>query len=84
MEDVISGLLFLREKLYNGIFKDKLYCIDKAILVCKKATPAKVKWEKGIYYCPECGNVLNNKDGEQYFHCPKCAKALDWYLDEEV
>ena len=26
-----KGLLFLKEKLYNGIFKDKLGCIDKAI-----------------------------------------------------
>lgn len=78
MEQVIKDLLFLKEKLFNGIFKDKLGCIDKAVHVCKKATPEQVKHEKGFYYCPECENVLNNDDGELYYHCPKCGKALLW------
>lgn len=51
---------------------------SKADHVFKKATPEKVKHEKGFYYCPECENVLNNDDGELYCHCPKCGKALIW------
>lgn len=31
MKKVVSDLLFLKEKLYNGIFRDRLNCIDKAI-----------------------------------------------------
>ena len=30
-ESIINGLLFLKSKLYNGIFKEKLSCIDEAI-----------------------------------------------------
>lgn len=29
--EAINGLKFLKEKLFNGIYKDKLECIDKAI-----------------------------------------------------
>lgn len=29
--EVIKGLMFLQEKLYNGIFQDRLKCIDLAI-----------------------------------------------------
>ena len=29
--EVIKGLMFLKEKLYNGIFQDRLKCIDLAI-----------------------------------------------------
>lgn len=29
--EVIKGLMFLKEKLYNGIFQDRLKCIDLAV-----------------------------------------------------
>ena len=30
-QEAVEGMLFLKEKLYNGIFKDRLECLDEAI-----------------------------------------------------
>lgn len=35
--EAINELLFLKEKLYNGIFEDRLGCIDYAISMIKEA-----------------------------------------------
>lgn len=35
--EAINELLFLKEKLYNGIFQDRLGCIDYAIAMIKEA-----------------------------------------------
>lgn len=34
--EAIKGLMFFKEKLYNGIFQDRLNCIDYAITVIKE------------------------------------------------
>lgn len=36
IEKVINGLNFLKEKLYNGIYADRLDCIDYAISALKE------------------------------------------------
>lgn len=36
-DEAINDLLFLKEKLYNGIFQDRLGCIDYAISMIKEA-----------------------------------------------
>lgn len=36
IKKVIFGLQFLKEKLYNGIFSDRLDCIDYAISALKE------------------------------------------------
>lgn len=36
IKKVINGLNFLKEKLYNGIYADRLDCIDYAISVCEE------------------------------------------------
>lgn len=35
--EAIKGLIFLKEKLYNGIFKDRIRCIDEAIKALEEA-----------------------------------------------
>lgn len=34
--ETIKGLMFLKEKLYNGIYADRLDCIDYAISALKE------------------------------------------------
>lgn len=34
--EAIKGLMFLKEKLYNGIYADRLDCIDYAISALKE------------------------------------------------
>lgn len=36
IKKVINGLNFLKEKLYNGIYADRLDCIDYAIFALKE------------------------------------------------
>lgn len=36
IKKVINGLIFLKEKLYNGIYSDRLDCIDYAISALKE------------------------------------------------
>lgn len=36
IQKVINGLNFLKEKLYNGIYADRLDCIDYAISALKE------------------------------------------------
>ena len=36
IKKVINGLNFLKEKLYNGIYADRLDCIDYAISALKE------------------------------------------------
>lgn len=37
INNTIAGLLFIKEKMYNGIFSDRLGCIDDAISTIEEA-----------------------------------------------
>lgn len=89
MEETIRGLLYLKSKLYNGIYKDKLGCIDEAVNIL---TPTKIKprlcWncnkedcvecDSNFNRCPNCNGVLDGDCEIQYKHCPDCGQALLW------
>lgn len=93
MKEVVRELLFLKEKLFNGIFRDRLGCIDKAIVACNRLTPKKIKekecsrcaleecdtsCEKNFNRCPNCNEVLDTDSGKEYKHCPECGQSLIW------
>lgn len=92
MSDVINDLLFLKEKLYNGIFKDRIGCIDVAINACKKQDLRDViksecnndcekdciDCNKYTDRCPTCGDSLSNEYKYCPKYCPECGQKLSW------
>lgn len=53
--EVIKGLMFLKEKLYNGIFQDRLKCIDLAIAALEE-----VQKYRQIGTVEECREAVKN------------------------
>ena len=80
----IEGLNFLKGKLFNGIFKDKLECIDVAINALEKQTPMSPLSISGpddndnsLAQCPVCSaNTDFCADITTSFHCWKCGQKL--------
>ena len=68
IKKVINGLNFLKEKLYNGIYADRLDCIDYAISALKE-----VQQYREIGTVEECRKAVENKK--------KCEKQ--WHNDME-
>ena len=72
--EAIKGLMFLKEKLYNGIFKDRLNCIDLAIDALEE-----VQKYRQIGTVEECREAMEKQKGmkvneihvDEYF-CPAC------------
>lgn len=70
----IYGLNFLKEKLYNGIYADRLDCIDYAISALKE-----VQQYREIGTVKECREAVEKQKGmqvneihvDEYF-CPAC------------
>ena len=68
IKKVINGLNFLKEKLYNGIYADRLDCIDYAISALKE-----IQQYREIGTVEECRKAVENKK--------KCEKQ--WHNDTE-
>ena len=79
IKKVINGLNFLKEKLYNGIYADRLDCIDYAISAIKE-----VQQYREIGTVQECREavekqnpkkpkeILRHRGGFEMHHCPNC------------
>lgn len=91
IKEVINDLLFLKGKLYNGIYKDKVYCIDAAVHTLKKASNSKIRPiflrnssdTVSVWEC-KCGNIFKtfHKEGvlddTDINYCSKCGCEYDW------
>ena len=72
--ETIKDLMFLKEKLYNGIFQDRLNCIDLAIAALEE-----VQKYRQIGTVEECRKAVEKQKGmqvneihvDEYF-CPAC------------
>lgn len=81
IKKVINGLNFLKEKLYNGIYTDRLDCIDYAISALKEIQQY---WEIGSV--EECREAVEKQKpkvgivtaGKSYpIMCPSCGHKMD-------
>ena len=61
IKKVINGLNFLKEKLYNGIYADRLDCIDYAISAIKE-----VQQYREIGTVEECREAVENQNSKEY------------------
>ena len=92
--EVIKGLMFLKEKLYNGIFQDRLDCIDLAIAALEE-----VQKYRQIGTVEECQNAVEKQkpkaptlegdgydgDGEMIYDtwiCPSCGEDYEVDYDD--
>ena len=72
--ETIKGLMFLKEKLYNGIYADRLGCIDYAVSALKE-----IQQYREIGTVEECREATEKQKGmqvneihvDEYF-CPAC------------
>ena len=80
IKKVIFGLQFLKEKLYNGIFSDRLDCIDYAISALKE-----VQQYREIGIVEECREAVEKQKAKKsidydedlgYFKCPSCGCCI--------
>lgn len=62
--EVIKGLMFLKEKLYNGIFQDRLKCIDLAIAALEE-----VQKYRQIGTVEECREAVKEEDALKFYYC---------------
>lgn len=76
IKKVIFGLQFLKEKLYNGIYADRLDCIDYAITALKE-----VQQYRAIGTVEECKEAVEKQKAKKpevidqdfdYYKCPVC------------
>lgn len=92
-QQTIEALKFYKEKLYNGIFKDKIEAFDVAISVLEKQIPKRPDFEGDGYddggnliydtwICP-CCETKYEVDYEHHKHCPECGQKIDWSEDDE-
>lgn len=81
---VINGLNFLKEKLYNGIYADRLDCIDYAISALKE-----IKQYREIGTAEECREAVEKQKAIKpeasdsdfdYYKCPVCGEII-WSTD---
>ena len=89
----IYGLNFLKEKLYNGIYADRLDCIDYAISALKE-----IQQYREVGTVEECREVVERQkpkmpdyegdgyaDGEMVYDiwiCPNCGKKYEVDYDD--
>lgn len=93
--EVIKGLMFLKEKLYNGIFQDRLKCIDLAIAAleevqkyrqigtveeCREAVE-KQKPEKPEIYTDTI-QTINSSFNKDVYLCSRCGQFIGKIDDE--
>jgi len=63
MDNVIKDLMFIKEKLYNGIFKEKVHCIDKAIKFIKGNDWIPCTVVDHPEHCNDCEVTIIDKSG---------------------
>ena len=92
--EVIKGLMFLKEKLYNGIFQDRLDCIDLAIAALEEVQ--KYRQIGTVEECREAAEKQKSKsptlegdgydeDGEMIYDtwiCPSCGEDYEVDYDD--
>ena len=80
IKKVINGLNFLKEKLYNGIYADRLDCIDYAISALEE-----IQQYRKIGTVEECQEAVEKQkpkkpkelDTEyEYFICDNCGGVI--------
>lgn len=84
IKKVINGLNFLKEKLYNGIYADRLDCIDYAISAIEE-----IQQYREIGTVEECQEAIEkqkpvkSEDYDEdlfiihgYFVCPSCGCTI--------
>ena len=78
--EAIKGLMFLKEKLYNGIFQDRLNCIDLAISALEE-----IQKYRQIGTVEECREAVEKQKLKKptdydedlgYFKCPSCGCSI--------
>lgn len=74
--EVIKGLMFLKEKLYNGIFQDRLKCIDLAVAALEE-----VKKYRQIGTVEECREAVKEEDALKFYYCES---EDDYYIGKRV
>lgn len=74
--EVIKGLMFLKEKLYNGIFQDRLKCIDLAIAALEE-----VQKYRQIGTVEECREAVKEEDALKFYYCES---EDDYYIGKRV
>lgn len=76
----ICGLNFLKEKLYNGIYADRLDCIDSAIYALKE-----IQQYRKIGTVEECREAVEKQEPKKpevsdsdfdYYKCPVCGAYI--------
>lgn len=72
MKNLINELLFFKEKLYNGIFGNRVGCFDEAIKVCKE-----LEQYRAIGTVEEFKSLVEN----HHFDCKECAGCTAWNCD---
>ena len=82
--EVIKGLMFLKEKLYNGIFQDRLKCIDLAIAALEE-----VQKYRQIGTVEECREAVEKQKPKKIIiesycptECPTCGHELSKSLGD--
>ena len=78
-KESICGLNFLKEKLYNGIYADRLDCIDSAISALKE-----IQRYREIGTVEECREAVEKRKPKEcvidscpdhtHYKCPSCGK----------
>lgn len=85
IKKVINGLNFLKEKLYNGIYADRLDCIDYAISALKEVQQyreigtvqeCREAREKQRPKAPIMKPYYDDMPDEEYLCCPTCGDIL--------
>ena len=75
-EEAIQAMQFYKEKLYNGIFKEKIGSFDTAISALEKQIPKKPIDEFSAHAIYDNdGNYLEQLDTTT-FKCPICNRIL--------
>ena len=93
IKKVINGLNFLKEKLYNGIYADRLDCIDYAISALeeiqqyRETRPAeeikKAVREEDIlkfYYCESEDDYYIGKRKENFYYARYGETGFEWFM----
>ena len=82
IKKVINGLNFLKEKLYNGIYADRLDCIDYAISALKE-----VQQYREIGTVEECRKAVEKQKPKKPHRNYKKFSGLwckcGWYLGQK-
>ena len=91
----ICGLNFLKEKLYNGIYADRLDCIDSAIYAlkeihryreigtveeCREAVEKQEPKKPEVY--TDTVQTINGSFQRDVFECPVCGEYICNVEDE--